>query len=281
VSIRQSATGLYWDGSAYTSRAEAYLVTSLSGQSAASLHWSYALPRPAPDGTYILHVRATDTLGNVSPVASPTASTFAIDTTPPPAPSITSQPANTTDETTATFTFTDSDAGASFLCRRDSGSFSACTSPKTYTGLSLGTHSFSVEARDAVGNVSDPTSYSWTIEQTAGLSFAISGNAPSPLYPGAAAEPLAITLTNPNHSTIYVTALSAAVQSTSASGCLTSWFQMGPASIPAGGIAVPAGGSATVPAAEAPMIRMIDSGTNQDVCKNAGLTLAYTGSAHS
>jgi hypothetical protein len=38
----------------------------------------------------------------------------------------------------------------------DSGSFETCTSPKTYSGLKKGSHTFAVRAVDAAGNL-DPT----------------------------------------------------------------------------------------------------------------------------
>jgi hypothetical protein len=53
------------------------------------------------------------------------------------------------------FSFTADDA-VGFSCRLDSGPWEACGSPKTYSGLSLGPHTFEVAGTDAVGNT-DPT----------------------------------------------------------------------------------------------------------------------------
>lgn len=48
---------------------------------------------------------------------------------------------------TATFTFSSSLAGSTFLCRLDSGYWKACTSPRTYTRLKQGPHTFRVKAK--------------------------------------------------------------------------------------------------------------------------------------
>jgi hypothetical protein len=53
-----------------------------------------------------------------------------------------------------TFKFTgfDATALAGFECRLDTANFASCTSPVTYTSLTLGTHAFEVRAVDASGN---------------------------------------------------------------------------------------------------------------------------------
>jgi hypothetical protein len=64
----------------------------------------------------------------------------------------------------ASFDFSSSEPDSTFECSLDGGAFGSCTSPKSYTGLSVGTHTFSVKATDAAGNI-DPTSASrsWTV----------------------------------------------------------------------------------------------------------------------
>src|SRR5207249_3858017 len=74
----------------------------------------------------------------------------------PPDTFITGGPSGTINATTATFTFTATEAGSTFLCQLDGGGFAACTSPKSYTGLTPDLHTFGVKAHDQAGN-EDPT----------------------------------------------------------------------------------------------------------------------------
>jgi large repetitive protein len=115
-------------------------------------------------GNHTFSVKAQDTAGNLSPAAS---FTWTIDTVPPPIPVMTSTPNNPTSQTGASFTFSDTEVGVSFLCQLDGNAFSACSSPKTYSSLSQGTHTFSVKAQDTVGNQSGAASFAWTIDTTA------------------------------------------------------------------------------------------------------------------
>jgi hypothetical protein len=91
-----------------------------------------------------------------------------------------------------------------------------------------------------------------------------------------------LTLSNQNSQTIYVTAIQVGVQSTGVSGCNPNWFQINQVTIPSGSpVAVPSGGQVTLSGSNAPSIQMNDSGSNQDVCQRATLTLSYVGSGHS
>jgi hypothetical protein len=66
--------------------------------------------------------------------------------------------------TSASFTFSSSEAGSTFECKLDSGAYALCTSPKSYSNVSRGSHTFSVRAKDGAGNV-DPTpaTRSWKV----------------------------------------------------------------------------------------------------------------------
>jgi hypothetical protein len=105
-----------------------------------------------------------------------------VDTTPPPAPQITQAPPSLSASRTAKLAFTDAEGGARFLCKLDvgSGGFSSCSSPKTYSDLSQGAHSFSVEARDAAGNTSSAVSVSWTVDTIPPPKPTISGHPSDP-----------------------------------------------------------------------------------------------------
>ena len=113
------------------------------------------------DGSHTFDVRARDAAGNLDP--TPASGTWTVDTTPPDT-SITDGPSADTTSTTADFSFSATEAGATFECQLDGGAWETCTSPRSYTDLAEGSHSFSVRATDTLGHV-DPTpaSHSWTI----------------------------------------------------------------------------------------------------------------------
>jgi Bacterial Ig domain/Bacterial Ig-like domain/Right handed beta helix region len=120
-------------------------------------------------GSHTFSVRATDPAGNTD--ASPATWTWTInatsDTTPPDT-TIGSGPSNPTTSTSASFAFTSSEPASTFQCKLDAGAYAACTSPKSYSGLSTGPHTFSVRATDPAGNTdASPATFTWTINPPA------------------------------------------------------------------------------------------------------------------
>ncbi|HKP20266.1 MAG TPA: discoidin domain-containing protein, partial [Thermoleophilaceae bacterium] len=87
------------------------------------------------------------------------------DTTPPDtAIDPASGPTGTTTSTSASFDFSSSETNSTFECRLDGGAWTACTSPRSYSGLSTGGHSFDVRATDAAGNTdATPAGRTWTV----------------------------------------------------------------------------------------------------------------------
>ena len=121
------------------------------------------------DALYYWKVLAKDAEGNTSAYTTPFS--FTLDSTSPETIIDSVKDGNGADITdggstlsdSATFEFSSTEI-ATFECDLDGAGFSSCTSPKTYNGLGLGVHTFTVRAVDAVGNV-DPTpaELSWEI----------------------------------------------------------------------------------------------------------------------
>lgn len=277
VSILQQSTGRYWNGASFSASSEVF------NAAGGTTSWRYPLALPAPDGSYTIHVRATDSLGNTTVAGSQLSATFVIDTQPPPVPQITQAPPSVTESTSASFSFNDSEGGVKFLCALDGGSFSACSSPKEYKGLSHAVHTFYVEARDAAGNLSAAATYSWTV--SGNKSFTIAGGVSGSLAPGIS-QPLALTISNPNSVQIYVVGLAVTVQPGSSNpecdGPTNLQITQSNASS-TNALGVPAHGQVTLPAGtvSAPQVLMRNLSSNQDACKSASFAFAYSGSAHS
>jgi hypothetical protein len=114
------------------------------------------------DGDHKFSVRATDAAGNVE--ATPPERNWFVDVTPPQT-RIDSGPSGTVRKTDATFGFAADDNDATFECSIDGGAFEASDTPKAYTGLAAGSHTFSVRASDELGNVdASPATRTWTID---------------------------------------------------------------------------------------------------------------------
>lgn len=112
------------------------------------------------DGTHIFAVRATK---NGVTDDAPPAYSWIIDTSGVPVPQITQAPGFTTTSTTGTFHFTLYGSAVSAECKLDAGSWEPCTSPKEYTGLGVGSHTFYVRAQDATPTNSLAESYTWEV----------------------------------------------------------------------------------------------------------------------
>jgi signal peptidase I len=170
VSIRHGA-GNYWNGTSFASPSEVRF------NATGTTSWSYDFDATnfLVDGDYTVRAIPTDAAGNVG---TPVSTTFTIDTTPPPAPTISAGPANPTNATTASFSFSDTEAGVTFECRLDGGAYSSCSSPHAYAGLGEGSHTFRVRALDAATNASTVTSSTWTVDTTdpiAVMTFPVGG----------------------------------------------------------------------------------------------------------
>ena len=122
-------------------------------------------------GAHVFQVKAVDALGNLS---LPAVYNWTVNSVGPPAPAITSGPPPITVNPTAVFSFTDAQAGVSFLCSLDGAAFASCTSGVSYPNLTpVGInnwgdfHSFAVEAQDNAGNASPQTTQTWMVRQPA------------------------------------------------------------------------------------------------------------------
>jgi hypothetical protein len=118
--------------------------------------------------------------------------------------------------------------------------------------------------------------------------FAISGNLNLPLYPGGRG-PLDLTLTNSNAQAMAVTGLAATVTAVQAlhpgplQPCDVADFAVdqfsGEFPINVAASSARSLSDLGIPTSAMPVLRMLDTAGNQDGCKHATLTLAYTGTA--
>ena len=78
---------------------------------------------------------------------------------------ITAAPQGLTNAAAASISFFSPQSGASFECRLDAGSWTACTPPADVSGLADGPHTFSVRASDSLGTVdATPAAATWTVD---------------------------------------------------------------------------------------------------------------------
>lgn len=89
----------------------------------------------------------------------------------PPETTIVDGPSGVVASASATLVFTSSEAGSTFECSIDGTAFSPCGSPRAYTALVPGSHTFLVRATDPSGNTDpSPASRTWTVAEVATIS---------------------------------------------------------------------------------------------------------------
>ena len=119
------------------------------------------------EGSHTYQVRAID---NALNTGQPSIFSWTVDTTPPTV-RFTSSPPSLTNSTSANFAFTAVDPNSGGVasgvsraeCKLDAGSFAPCSSPQTVT-VGAGARTYEVRAIDSAGNVSEPTTRTWTID---------------------------------------------------------------------------------------------------------------------
>jgi hypothetical protein len=114
-------------------------------------------------------------------------------------------------------------------------------------------------------------------QSSAPVKVSVTGQVPGKLYPGAAPTTIPVTLTNPTDRALHFARVSVDVRGTGSDACSPEWFRTGAVSIPDGGIAVPAKSSIRLSARgiPGPTIQMRESGTDQNACQAATLTISY------
>ncbi len=127
--------------------------------------WSACVPplsyKDLPDGPHTFEVKAV----SQAKVEDSTPASYTWTVNPPPDTTIASGPPAKTRRTSATFTFTSTEAGSSFKCKLDTVRWKDCsTGTVSYARLSRGAHTFAVKATDPMGKVdATPAKRSWKI----------------------------------------------------------------------------------------------------------------------
>lgn len=162
---------------------------TLDGNDPTTSSSQYSTPISTPDNaTTVFKYFSRDKNLNAETIKS---RTYTIDTTAPNT-TINSNPNSLISTNSATFTFSASET-STYQCKMDSGSYASCTSPKNYTSLAEGSHTFYVKATDSATN-EDPTpaSYTFTVDTEAPT---ISNPSPNNTILSAATTSTNLTLT--------------------------------------------------------------------------------------
>jgi hypothetical protein len=115
------------------------------------------------------------------------------------------------------------------------------------------------------------------------VNVVVDGNAVGLLYPGGPARPIALTLHNPNNFPVTISLITVSasdLMSASPAGCSASTNVALVQSNVGNGLSpqtvtVPANTNLLLPAANRPTISLLDTGLDQQKCKNGTFTLSY------
>ena len=227
-------------------------------------------------GSHTFYVRQIDAAGNVGALFA--SRSWTIDSVAPPAPVLGTKPDDPNGDGIANFDWTDAESGVTFRCSLENKAPTTCTSPvRTIVDVSNdGQHQFSVSPVDAAGNTST-TTYTWKVLKA--VNVVVDGDADGLLYPGGPARRLVLTLHNPNNFPVVISSINASVSSSPAGCPATTNLAIQQSNVGNGAspqtVTVPSNQNLTLPAASAPTIRLLDTGVNQDACKNGSFQFSY------
>jgi hypothetical protein len=199
-----------------------------------------------------------------------------------PKPKITMHPDKLATSNNAKFGFAVRGGKPRFQCRLDGRPWSTCQAPISYSKLASGSHSFSVRSVGARGKRSKIARFRWQVLEPKNFSITPQLAGLGPLFPGAPAQALPLTISNPNPVPILVTSVQVKATGDPA-GCASAanLILAGSSVSSAAPIKVPASGSVSLPAAgaSAPSIGLRDLPVSQDACQRAQFPLSFSGTA--
>ena len=137
----------------------AELQCKLDGEAFAACISPYTAPSLG-DGPHTFTVRSVDPAGYSDP--TPPSRSFVVDTVPPTV-TITGGPAAPSKTRAASFSWSASEA-ATFQCSIDGGPATACSSPRSYSGLADGSHHFTVAGTDDASNHGSAAARTWSVD---------------------------------------------------------------------------------------------------------------------
>jgi hypothetical protein len=173
VTFSESVTGV--DSEDFALDTSGVTGAAVTGVSGSDTTYTVTVNTGSNDGTIRLDVtddnNIQDAAGNPLNGEYNSGEVYTIDKTAPET-QIDSHPADPSNSTDASFTFSSTDGTATFECSLEGSAYEACISPKEYTVLGDGWHTFVVRAKDPAGNMDlTPGSFTWMVHTVAGIRY--------------------------------------------------------------------------------------------------------------